>query len=401
MRSRWAEGRALGGGVVGRRRGAAEAAVVAVVGAMGWVTACGSEPVGSAPSAGAGGASDAGWGEGGAAGSGSGSGSGGGCEETLLGCPPEPPPPAFGETETVVAFSKLHLGLAHRSGEYGPTTAWGEYGFDLDGLISASTDTNHCRLRENALPAAVQRDAPGGIDNGFGANLVPLLLSVFPDPQGAVDRAIDEGRSTMLLRFANLGDPTVDQSGVTTLVYRAADRGAPPAWTGADVWPVAWESVQGGDVGRPLAPFPGGLLVGGALAARGSAVELVLDLGGARLVLPLKHAVLALEVAGTGADAVVSAGNLGGVVETEQLVQAARAAFAAVLPEACDEAEWSWIEEQLRGASDLRADGTNGDPTKDCDAVSVGLGFEARAARLGAVAPPAVAAGPPCDAAAP
>ena len=42
------------------------------------------------------------------------------------------------------------------------------------------------------------------------------------------------------------------------------------------------------------------------------------------------------------------------------------------------------------------ADGTNGDPTKTCNAISIGLGFNAKAVKLGAVAPPAQPKPDPC-----
>ena len=41
-------------------------------------------------------------------------------------------------------------------------------------------------------------------------------------------------------------------------------------------------------------------------------------------------------------------------------------------------------------------DGTNGDPNKTCDGISIGLGFEASAALIGGVAPPAPPVVDPC-----
>ena len=44
------------------------------------------------------------------------------------------------------------------------------------------------------------------------------------------------------------------------------------------------------------------------------------------------------------------------------------------------------------------ADGTNGDPTKTCDGISVGLGFEGLAIKLGDIAPKADPPADPCAA---
>jgi hypothetical protein len=51
------------------------------------------------------------------------------------------------------------------------------------------------------------------------------------------------------------------------------------------------------------------------------------------------------------------------------------------------------VLQQIRQGSDIMHDGTQ-DPTKVCDAVSIGLGFETRASKLGAPAPPVTSKDP-------
>jgi len=45
------------------------------------------------------------------------------------------------------------------------------------------------------------------------------------------------------------------------------------------------------------------------------------------------------------------------------------------------------FEGTLRAASDIMADGTNGDATQTCTGISFGMGFDALPVQLGAVAP--------------
>jgi hypothetical protein len=53
------------------------------------------------------------------------------------------------------------------------------------------------------------------------------------------------------------------------------------------------------------------------------------------------------------------------------------------------------ILNQIRQASDIMQDGTQ-DPTKECDGISIGLGFTMKSAQLGAVAPPPPPPPDPC-----
>ncbi len=105
--------------------------------------------------------------------------------------PPGPstqPPNTTGQT-TVIAVSQLFFGDTDRNGNASPT-AWKQFGYNLDGLISTKTDANHCRLIAGANPTNVKTDGDGGIDNSFGSNLMPLVTSL--------SAGLRHGRSTKL-----------------------------------------------------------------------------------------------------------------------------------------------------------------------------------------------------------
>lgn len=51
---------------------------------------------------------------------------------------------------------------------------------------------------------------------------------------------------------------------------------------------------------------------------------------------------------------------------------------------------------QIRAANDIMLDGSNGDPNKACDGISVGFGFEAVAVQPAGIAAPVPPGPDPC-----
>ena len=93
-------------------------------------------------------------------------------------------PPVFDEPLTAFgayAVETVFLGETNRAGA--PTKdSWKTYGENIDGLVTAKTDTNVCRapgrrgLRE-------QEDGVGGIDNAFGRTVLGFILGSFRLPR--------------------------------------------------------------------------------------------------------------------------------------------------------------------------------------------------------------------------
>jgi hypothetical protein len=85
---------------------------------------------------------------------------------------------------------------------------------------------------------------------------------------------------------------------------------------------------------------------------------------------------------------------IGGVLNTEDLV--AEADKLVYLLGECGTSAQTQIETLIRQASDIMADGTQ-DPTKVCNGISVGFGFDMKPAQIGSVgpaAPPVVTCNP-------
>lgn len=82
-------------------------------------------------------------------------------------------------------------------------------------------------------------------------------------------------------------------------------------------------------------------------------------------------------------------GVLAGVVPTEALVTVMLKIAGNFGSNFCDgqSSALQGIVESIRQSSDILVDGTQ-DPDKPCDGISIGVGFETRASKLGAVIPP-------------
>src|SRR6185436_2700690 len=86
-------------------------------------------------------------------------------------------------------------------------------------------------------------DGDKGIDNSFGHNLMPLLVSLFPNFSDQVTKGINDGVFTSLLELQCL-PPEGDVPVMTSKLFGAEALGAMPLWDGTDKWPVAPELLS-------------------------------------------------------------------------------------------------------------------------------------------------------------
>jgi hypothetical protein len=121
------------------------------------------------------------------------------------------------------------------------------------------------------------------------------------------------------------------------------------------------------------------------------AFEIRLRLEGMHLALPLNHAILTMDLAPDRSSA--SMGVIAGILEVEAFIEEMRQMAGAFDPALCEGTTFDSLADQLRQSADILSDGTQ-DPAKTCDAISVGMGFEASAVQLGPVAAPVP---PPLD----
>lgn len=311
-------------------------------------------------SGGAGGSKSAGGsGEGGSGGSGGGpSGSGGG-----LACGPS--------DGIVLAMDELFLGDVD-FGHVKKSDAWMDFGFDLDGQSTIDDFSDHCQPYTGAT-TSIFEDGDDGLDNSFGRNLLPSLLSYQPTlPQTAND-TIASGQFTMITFFEGLGaEPSVDP--LVTKLYSGAPLLAPPLWDGSDCWPVTFESVTDhNDVNSATISFDTSALDDDRWES-GSTATVVLPLNFAGYIAPVTvhNARLAMTLNPTHSGAAL--GVLAGVLDREEFLETVRDAFGNLDPSWCTGGIFANLEEDIRRSSDIMKDGSQ-DPGAICDGISVGLGF--------------------------
>ncbi|MCA9643092.1 MAG: hypothetical protein KC492_20480, partial [Myxococcales bacterium] len=91
----------------------------------------------------------------------------------------------------------------------------------------------------------------------------------------------------------------------------------------------------------------------------------------------------------------VTGGIIAGVLDTDGLIDELRKVAGAVDPSLCSGSTFDSIATQIRAASDIMKDGTNG-PGATCNGISIGLGFDAKPVQLGPVADPSMPGEDPC-----
>ncbi len=91
-----------------------------------------------------------------------------------------------------------------------------------------------------------------------------------------------------------------------------------------------------------------------------------------------------------------SDGTIAGVIDTEQFISELAKVAGSFDTSLCSGSTFDSIAQQIRQASDIMSDGTNGDPSKTCDAISIGLGFNGHGVTLGDVAAPVTPPPDPC-----
>jgi hypothetical protein len=314
------------------------------------------------------------------------------------GAQPPPPPPSGGPGDGpgyVFAISRLYMGSADRNGSPDPS-AWKQYGYDLDGKTSTAESSDLCQPVAGGSKSAVYPDGDGGIDNAWGKLIFPIMQGLSQDVETQINTGIRDGQFTKLLRVAALGSQA-DYVGLDLSAYEGAPwSGGLPAWNGTDAWQVTAESVSGGDLDAPLSSFSNSYVNAHTLvSAPIGTLELGFGEGLEIFMMPLRidRAVVTMELSADRATA--TRGVIAGIVRVEPFIEDMRRMTGAFDVALCSGTTFESIADQIRQASDILADGTQ-DPARDCDAMSIGIGFEATAVSLSGVATPVPPPPEPC-----
>ena len=304
--------------------------------------------------------------------------------------------PTSSTEEHNYAVRKVYLGDSDRKG-VASGDAWRAYGFDLDGKKTATKDDASCKNANGTVA-----DGDDGIDNAFGSKILPLVTTVQKDVGKTTNDIIENGTATIMISVKGIDDKAIPQTntGLTAQLFGAgkfSDAGK-PTWTTADDWPVRPELLNGGTLaGGSAVAFSDAWIKDGQFSTGApSKVRLQMQLFGNPIDITIHRAVIVFDhdAAGKAVN-----GTVAGVIETEELIAQATPLAGRANTALCPGTELlDNVLQNLRNASDMLVDGD--DPSRDCNGISIGVGFEATEIGLPkTVAPPAGPPGPdPCTA---
>jgi uncharacterized membrane protein YgcG len=288
------------------------------------------------------------------------------------------------------------------------TNAWETFGYNLDGLDSTKSSTNVCTPAV-ATSTIQQGDGVSGIDNAFGSAIVPNL-GTFGISSSEISADIAEGHFTIEFDTVGLSATTPQtNTGLSGQFFAGvkynptADAGPPLNGTSfaiADNWPVSGafltdptNAAGGSTVKFPSAYVTDGVWVSGAASGP---VPLSLILAGNALTInihaPIVTAPITVDAAGQFH---VKGGIIAGVIDTQELL----AGLGPVLLNSGFCSAEGIAVTLIESAQDiiLSSDGktvsnTAGTP---CNAISIGLKFDADEIAQPSTAVPVPDAGPP------
>lgn len=292
------------------------------------------------------------------------------------------PPPAnvcpSGQTCTATfVLRELLLGESPRQGGAPSQAAWKGYGENIDGKVTDRNATDVCK-RAAGAGSFVQTDGADGIDNSWGANILPIWQSAgsLPNPTASLTSEIANGNAATLLVTIETGP-----AGTTGKLYVAAPLGKSASFDGSDVWPTTQWPFQSiwSVLDYPNASvLPDGTFVSGRSLQR-FAIAIQLAAGTSPMLLLVDQLQVRMRL-GAGLRT-ATAGTLSGVMPIEPFVAQLRSDAGRISKSLCG-AAFDGIAQQLRLTGDILGDGTNTAGVA-CDAISLGLGFEVAPATLG------------------
>lgn len=293
----------------------------------------------------------------------------------------------------VFGTTHIYIGTKTRAGA-ATSDAWKDFGYDLDGQITTSDYTNHCKPAGGATPGNSFPDGTDGIDNSFGKNLLPVIKTAagtqVSDLEASLNGAIEDGSFNIMVNIKNLGT-AADYDPLDSLLLAGKEGNV-----ATNTWKAAPEFLNDTtDPDSAKVTFPNSYLSGNTwVSGDKGTVELNIAIAGFNLSLEIQSAVITMEL--DAAHGGATKGIIAGVLNTEALISSLRDVIGAVDPSLCEGTAVEGILNLIRQASDIMDDGSQ-DPASECNGISIGLGFDATAVTVdgvGAASPPA---DPPCQ----
>lgn len=302
--------------------------------------------------------------------------------------PPRPPGPDDMEDVGERVFAMRDV-IFDQSGD-----VWATTGYDLDGQCTeAPTYDTECMPPRATFP---QTDGQDGIDNAFGRELFPLVEVTNPGLQDVSRGFQARGIGTILIRMRGWNgtsdDSRVDVTAAITVFATSGAEGdteppeivqtpdgpqtpagdplPEPTWDGNDWFWARSDNFLDGDVSTPFIRDDNAYVSGGVLVLRlPDRTDFVFPGDELGLLVRLTGAVATARIVDDGArlDEITVAGRW----PTLDLLDTAEA--VGVCP---GSSEHDILTRQLERVADVRARVGTGGEGVECDAVSLGLGFE-------------------------
>lgn len=255
-------------------------------------------------------------------------------------------------------------------------------GYDLD---------HACTCFADAGPSCVSKqphcDAPGGIDSASAQffSLIQFAVGAGNFSSSSFSAKVEKGTWTLLIRIrgynGKLDDPAVD---VAIFPSSGIDPG--PVWNGNDAWGVSVQSVSDGDLEQPLYPSAGAYVSQGTLVA--ALPSVLMKLGGEEdtITLHLTGGVLTGHLVSGPGGWTMTGGVLAARWKDKDLFEALSSYRDGNGKPICTDSAISYATAKttLCKGLDILAD-PSGARSLPCDALSIGLGFTAQPAKLGAI----------------
>jgi hypothetical protein len=302
--------------------------------------------------------------------------------------PPDPGgPPPDGSGPVVLAIHKVYLGDTDRN-LIPSYSAWKSIGLNIDGVVTGPTDTNVCTPFMGANRAKSQTDGVDGIDNSWGASIIPLIMGFAPTPSKTASDQVNTGAPTMVFTIDKLG-AGANYSPVTGAGYRTAKTMSMPTWDPNDARDVDSLSVTNGDLQMPLMAFTKGYVSSRVFVGEPATGEVPLEVflpGQSGPPPPTTHVQVLMTVDPSNTSA--TQGTISGVIQTQALVTWIQEIAGRIQKSFCSGSAFASIAMEIQQASDIviEPDGSvDNRPGVACNAISMGMGFDATAVKLGNV----------------
>lgn len=283
------------------------------------------------------------------------------------------PAEAYVVPGTNFAFHHYYLGDTDRTGATS-STAWESFGTDIDGKTTTAQSTDVC-TRYTGAPASVQVDGMNGIDNSWGANVIPIFEAFSSNFSQQFNASVAAGTFTTMIDVVGLTSSPTQSGSAPGLGFEGASFPGTPTWTTADDWPVYPNWLpEGGLPAGSLISFPDGSLDAGAWSsgAMTTDVPMLIPIGLQAMELVIHHASASFVHA---TPTTAATGTVSGILFTQELIAQLQAAAGYISTSLCSGSAFDSIAQQIEQAQDIVHDGTNV-AGQACDAISIGIGFD-------------------------